>query len=93
MLPTKPQSKIRNTEEYSEQKKLILEIRNNLAPKHPVLRWIYSTPNGAKLDHSTRSKVIHEGGNLAGIPDLFLPVRSGIYSGLYIELYPIPGFG
>ena len=86
MLPTKPQPKPRADEEYSEQKKLITLIRNELAPKYPILRWIYSTPNGAKLDHTTRSKVINEGGNKAGIPDLFLPVKSGNFSGLYLEM-------
>lgn len=91
MLPTKPTPRTRANEEYSEQKKLILEIRNNLAPKYPILRWIYSTPNGAKLDHTTRSKVINEGGNKAGIPDLFLPVRSLKYSGLYIEMKSAKG--
>ena len=87
MLPTKPKLELhRNDEEYSEQKKLVLLIRNELAPKYPILRWIYSTPNGAKLSHTTRTKVINEGGNKAGIPDLFLPVRSPKYSGLYIEM-------
>lgn len=86
MLPLKPQPKHRNNEEYSEQSKLILLIRNELAPKYPILRWIYSTPNGAKLDHAARTKVIKEGGNKAGVPDLFLPVKSGKYSGLYLEM-------
>lgn len=86
MLPPKPPTKQRRQEEYTEQSKLVLEIRNNLAPKYPLLRWLYSTPNGAKLDHATRTKVINEGGNKAGVPDLFLPVNNGRYVGLYIEM-------
>lgn len=85
MLPTKPAPRARATTEHDEQKKLIHIIRNELAPKYPVLEWLYSVPNGLKLHPAIVTQMINEGSK-AGIPDLFLPVRSAKYSGLYIEM-------
>ena len=97
MLPTKPTPRTRATTEHDEQKRLIHIIRNELAPKYPILNWLYSVPNGlsfAKVDKKIRGQIttqmINEGAK-AGIPDLFLPVRSAKYSGLYIEMKSAKG--
>jgi hypothetical protein len=90
MLPERPKTKPRNHEEHDEQKKLIHIIRNELAPQHPILNWLYSVPNGLLLHPSVRTQMINEGSK-AGVPDLFLPVRSGQYSGLYIEMKSATG--
>ena len=85
MLPTKPTSRTRATTEHDEQKRLVHIIRNELAPKYPILNWLYSVPNGLRLHPAITTQMINEGAK-AGIPDLFLPVRSAKYSGLYIEM-------
>ena len=92
MLPTKPTPRTRATSEHDEQKKLIHIIRNEIAPKYPILNWLSASQNGISLSALTakeRGKIttqmINEGAK-AGIPDLFLPVRSAKYSGLYIEM-------
>jgi hypothetical protein len=90
MLPTNPAPRTRATTEHDEQKKLIHIIRNELAPKYPILRWLYSVPNGLRLHPAITTQMINEGAK-AGIPDLFLPVRSGKYSGLYIEMKSAKG--
>jgi len=90
VLPTKPISHKRITTEHDEQKRLIHIIRNELAPKHPILNWLYSVPNGLKLHPAITTQMINEGAK-AGIPDLFLPVRSPKYSGLYIEMKSAKG--
>jgi hypothetical protein len=90
MLPSKPQTKARKHTEHDEQKKLILLIRNELAPKYPILNWLYSVPNGLKLHPSIATQMILEGSK-SGVPDLFLPVRSGEYSGLYLEMKSAKG--
>lgn len=85
MLPTKPTLKPRNNEEHSEQAKLVLLIRNELAPTYPILRWFHSIPNGLFLQGSVASTAINEGLK-SGVADLFLPVRNAEYSGLYLEM-------
>ena len=85
MLPTKPIPRTRATTEHDEQKRLIHIIRNELAPKYPIVNWLYSVPNGLRLHPVITTQMINEGAK-AGIPDLFLPVRSPKYSGLYIEM-------
>ena len=90
MLPTKPTAKPRATTEHDEQKRLIHIIRNELAPKYPILNWLYSVPNGLRLHPAITTQMINEGAK-AGIPDLFLPVGSAKYSGLYIEMKSAKG--
>ena len=90
MLPPKPTPRTRATTEHDEQKRLIHIIRNELAPKYPILRWLYSVPNGLKLHPAITTQMLNEGAK-AGIPDLFLPVRSANYSGLYIEMKSAKG--
>ena len=75
MLPTKPISRTRNKEEHSEQAKLILLVRNELAPKYPILRWLHSIPNGLFLHKSVAATMVNEGAK-TGVADLFLPVQS-----------------
>jgi hypothetical protein len=90
MLPTKPTINSRATSEHDEQKKLIHTIRNELAPKYPILNWLYSVPNGLRLHPAITTQMINEGAK-AGIPDLFLPVKNTNYSGLYIEMKSAKG--
>lgn len=54
------------------------------------LRLIYSHTNGARMARGVANKLKASGAK-AGIPDLFLPIPSGEYHGLYIELKRVKG--
>jgi len=92
MLPPKPKAKSNKHQEHEEQAKLILFVTNYLMHEYPVLRWLHAIPNGlsfAGIDASTRGKITTQmtsEGVKSGVCDLFLPVRSSQYSGLYIEM-------
>ena len=65
--------------------------------KYPELRWLHSIPNAPKLgatsDNKTRAirgAQMNREGRKKGVSDIFLPVRRGSFSGLYIEL-KVPG--
>lgn len=49
------------------------------------LELLYHIPNGGKRDITTAKRLKAEGVK-AGVPDICLPVPSGGYHGLYIEL-------
>lgn len=91
-LPPKPKIKSNKHQEHEEQAKLILFVTNYLMHEYPILRWLHAIPNGlsfAGIDASTRGKITTQmtsEGVKSGVCDLFLPVRSSEYSGLYIEM-------
>jgi len=90
MLPTKLKTKPRSASEHEEQSKLILIVRNYLAPKYPCLKWLHSVPNGLALHPAIASTMIKEG-QKNGIPDLCLPFKTSSYSQLYIEMKSAKG--
>ena len=90
MLPTKLKAKPRANSEHEEQAKLILIVRNYLAPKYPCLKWLHSVPNGLALHPAIASTMIKEG-QKNGIPDLCLPFKTASYSQLYIEMKSAKG--
>ncbi|MEG1863636.1 MAG: VRR-NUC domain-containing protein [Oscillospiraceae bacterium] len=51
----------------------------------PELELLHHIPNGGKRDITTAKRLKAEGVK-AGVPDISLPVPSGRYHGLYIEL-------
>lgn len=51
----------------------------------PELALLFHIPNGGKRD-SVEAKHLKQQGVKAGVPDLFLPVPSGKYHGLFIEM-------
>lgn len=58
--------------------------------KYPELEWMHHIPNGGSRGGDARSAGIAGArlkaqGVKAGVADVFLPVRRGAYSGLYIE--------
>lgn len=75
--------------EDEEQKTVISWCRLNES-RWPELRWIHHIPNGGK-----RSKAEAAGfqamGVLAGVPDLFLPVKRVWHHGLYVEMKALDG--
>jgi len=63
----------------------------------PELRWYHAIPNGGARGDDAKSRAIRGGqlkaeGVKVGVSDTFLPVKRGIWSGLYIELKK-PGKG
>jgi len=66
--------------EHNEQCKLFSWTRN-----HPELRWMFAIPNGGLRDKRNAANLKREGVK-AGVSDIFLPVPSGEFHGLFIEL-------
>lgn len=57
----------------------------------PELHWLHHIPNGGSRGDDAKSRAIRGGqlkaqGVRTGVADLSLPVKRGIYSGLYIEM-------
>lgn len=70
--------------EHEIQKALINCLRS-YEYKYPHLRYLFAIPNGSKRDIGTAMKLKAEGVK-AGVPDLFLPIPSGDYHGMFIEM-------
>lgn len=72
-------------DEYSEQVFIVAWAKQH-EKREPRLRLLYSSLGGIRLPIGLAVKA-KAAGNKAGVPDLFLPVRTPVgYSGLYIEL-------
>lgn len=52
---------------------------------YPALRFLHHIPNGGKRDKVTAAR-LKAAGVKAGVPDVCLPVPSGGFHGLYIEM-------
>jgi len=66
--------------EHEEQAKLFGWTRN-----HPKLPWMFAIPNGGLRNKATAVRMKSEGVK-AGVWDIFLPVPSGQYHGLFLEM-------
>lgn len=53
--------------------------------KYPELKWLHHIPNGGSRNRIEAAK-LKEMGVKAGVSDLFLPCRKGIYGGMYVEM-------
>lgn len=53
--------------------------------KYPELKWLFAVPNGGFRNKATAGK-LKASGLKKGVPDICLPIKRGIYSGLWIEL-------
>lgn len=59
--------------------------------QYPELKWFHAIPNGGSRGDNAKSRAIQGGalkaeGVKSGVADCFLPVRRGVWSGLYIEM-------
>lgn len=77
----------RNTETALQM--AVVRWARNMAQVYPCLRWLYHAANEGKTDPREAGKR-KSLGVVAGVPDLFLPAKSGDRSGLYIELKKRP---
>lgn len=75
-------SRMDEPSEQMIQKEVVAWCRAN-ATDRPELAYIYSQPNEGRRD---QSRGWRDMGMKAGVPDLILPVPSGDYGALYLEL-------
>ena len=85
----KPRTKRNAQPEAIEQAKVVAWARAN-ENNYPYLWMLHSSLNGVKLSKTQACKA-KASGMLSGVPDLFLPVRSYQYCGLYIEMKSATG--
>lgn len=85
----KPRIKRNAQPESIEQAKVIAWARAN-ERNYPYLWLLHNSLNGAKRTKANGDKLVKQG-LLSGVPDLLLPVKQGIYSGLYIEMKSAKG--
>ena len=60
------------------------ELVGALAPRYSILRWMVHYPAGGKRPKGEAGKLKAMGAK-AGVPDLILPRRFGLYAGLAVE--------
>ena len=75
--------------EYQEQISLF-QLAHLHTGRHPELKFLNGSLNGVRLSIGQAVKA-KKAGMRAGFPDISLPVRSGIYGGLFIELKRMDG--
>lgn len=84
ILCTKPGKDIPVPSE-SEEQQALFKWADALCFRYPELSLLHHIPNEGKRSKSTGVKMKREGMK-SGIPDIHLPVASGEYHSLYIEL-------
>ena len=80
----KPRTKRNAQPEAIEQAKVVAWARAN-ERNYPFLWMLHSSLNGVKMTKAQAVRAIAQGMK-KGVADLFLPVKKGVYSGLYIEM-------
>ena len=80
-----PKVKYPITASESEEQIYLFQWAGYASKATPELDLLYHIPNGGKRDYGTAKRLKAEGVK-AGVPDICLPVPSGKYHGLYIEL-------
>ncbi len=82
-------TKKRAQPEAAEQEKVIAWAKEN--ENNYLFLWLlHSSLNGVKLSKAQAGKALKQGMK-KGVPDLFLPVKQGGFSGLYIEMKSTKG--
>lgn len=82
-------TKKRAQPEAVEQEKVIAWAKEN--ENNYLFLWLlHSSLNGVKLSKAQAGKALKQGMK-KGVPDLFLPVKQGGFSGLYIEMKSAKG--
>ncbi len=85
----KPRTKRNAQPEAIEQAKVIDWAKAN-ERNYPYLQLLHCSLNGVKLSKAQAGKALKQGMK-KGVPDLFLPVKQGGFSGLYIEMKSAKG--
>jgi hypothetical protein len=71
--------------EHEEQSALFAWAKVE-ARRDPRLELLHAIPNGMALSSIAEARRAKRTGRKAGVPDMCLPIPSGRYHGLYIEL-------
>jgi len=82
--PITPEMMAASGSEDGHQMAIMLWCRLNY-DKYPELKWLTHIPNGGSRNKAEAAKLKAMGVS-PGFPDLFLPIKRGRYSGLFIEL-------
>lgn len=90
MRKKKQASKIPVPTEYSEQCSIFRRAQLYIK-RYPELRFLTGSLSGVRLTVGTAMKCKNAGCLVRGVPDLFLPINRGGYSGLFIELKRVKG--
>jgi len=83
-------TKKRNAQPESVEQENVIKWARDNEKSYPFLWMLHSSLNGVKLSKTQAGKA-KASGMLSGVPDLFLPVRSFQYCGLYIEMKSATG--
>lgn len=73
------------TASESAEQQALFRWAEYMSGRHPEIRLLYHIPNEGKRSRATGARLKAEGLK-AGVPDICLPVATGKYHGLYIEL-------
>jgi hypothetical protein len=79
-----PESLAKSGSEDAMQMALFCWAQQN-QDKYPELKYLFHIPNGGFRDIRTAGK-LRATGVKKGVPDICLPVKRGLFSGLWIEL-------
>ena len=74
----------------TEEQQALFEWANMMAGVHPELKLMYHVPNEGKRSKATAG-ILKSMGLKSGVPDICLPVPSGRFHGLYVELKRVKG--
>jgi len=78
------------TEEREQARLVRWSHRRDVRELAPTLAWLYHTPNGGQRTGFAGAQMTALGVK-RGVPDLMLPLRSGPWSGLAIEMKTATG--
>src|ERR1017187_9201799 len=84
-----PEQLAKSGSEWGEQAAIFCWSKQN-EEKYPELKYLFAMPSGGLRDKITAGRM-KAAGTKVGIPDIFLPVKRGGYSGLWIELKKVKG--
>lgn len=93
MPSTRPRSAPRSTTRGEEiEQARVIKWSHKVAVRDlmPALRWLHHSPNGGKRDALAGAQMKALGVK-PGFPDLILPVGSGLFPGLVIEMKSATG--
>jgi hypothetical protein len=82
-LPSPNEIAKSNTED-AHQIALFAWASQNIS-RYPQLRWLHAIPNGERRDKITAAR-LKMAGVKSGVWDIFLPVTTKVWAGLYIEM-------
>lgn len=81
---------IRRKDSEHKEQVLLFQWADAVRQRFPDLEMLIAIPNGGKRHIGTAVKMKKEGVK-SGVWDVFLPVPSGIYHGLWIEMKSLKG--